>query len=272
MSKLIITAALTGAEATRADNPAVPYTPEEIAADAYACWQAGASIVHIHARHSDGTPTQDGDTYEQIIKAIREKCDVIIQVSTGGAVGMSPRERLQPVYRGPDMATLSTGTVNFADDVFMNTPTDIEAFAKAIKAQGVKPEVEVFDAGMINNALGLVKKGLLSMPLHFDFVLGVPGALPGTPESLMFLRSQIPRDCTWTVAGIGRAELPLGAMSIAMGGHVRVGLEDNIYYRKGELATGNRQLVERMVRIARELEREVATPEETRAILNIGRN
>lgn len=270
MEKLVITAALTGAETTREDNPNLPVTPEEIAADAYLCWQAGASIVHIHGRNPDGTPTQDKAVYQEIIQAIRRRCDIIIQVSTGGAVGMDPEDRVQPVKLAPDMATLTTGSVNFGRDVFVNTPDTIEAFARTIKEYNVKPEIEVFDSGMIANALHLVKKGLLEHPLHFDFVLGVPGGMPGTPESLMFLRDSIPADATWTVAGIGRAELPLAVMAIVLGGHVRVGLEDNIYYRKGELATSNAQLVERVVRIAAELGRPAATPAEARKILKIG--
>jgi 3-keto-5-aminohexanoate cleavage enzyme len=270
MEKLIITAALTGAEVTREDNPALPVTPAEIAEEAYRCWQAGASIVHIHARRPDGTSTQDRQVYQEIITGIRERCDIITQVSTGGAVGMSPKERLEPVSLRPDMATLSAGSVNFGEGLFVNTMNDIQEFARAIIANGVKPEIEVFDSGMIHNALGLVKAGILSLPLHFDFVLGVPGAMPGTPEALMYLRSLLPAGSTWTVAGIGRAELPLGTMAIILGGHVRVGFEDNIYYKRGQLAQGNEQLVKRISRLAAELGRELASPQEARQILNIG--
>lgn len=271
MEKLIITVALTGAETTRKDNPNLPVTPAEIARDAYRCWQAGASIVHVHARNADGTSTQDKAVYREILQEIRSRCDVIIQVSTGGAVGMSADERVEPVLLSPEMASLSTGSVNFGDDVFLNPLEKMQLFARQMQEFNVKPEIEVFDSGMVANALHLVKKGFLSHPLHFDFVLGVPGGMPGGAESLMFLRSQIPSDATWTVAGIGRAQLPLAAMAIVLGGHVRVGLEDNIYYRKGELAAGNVQLVERIVRIASELERPVATPAEARKILNIRR-
>jgi 3-keto-5-aminohexanoate cleavage enzyme len=144
-------------------------------------------------------------------------------------------------------------------------------FAKEMYERNIKPEIEVFDRGMINNALYLVKKGILELPLHFDFVMGVPGAIPGKFRDLVYLVESIPPGCTWTVAGIGRYELPLATHAIAMGGHVRVGFEDNIYYRKGELAISNSQLVERIVRIAKELDREVATPDETRKILNIRR-
>jgi 3-keto-5-aminohexanoate cleavage enzyme len=167
------------------------------------------------------------------------------------------------------MASLSTGTCNFGPDVFMNTEEYMESFAKVMQENGVKPEIEIFEKGMIDNALKLVKKGLLSMPIHFDFVMGVPGAIPGEPRDLMYLVNSIPAGCTWTVAGIGRAELPLGVMAIVMGGHVRVGFEDNIFYSKGVVADSNAQLVERIARISRECGREVATPEEARKILGI---
>jgi len=271
MDKLIITAALTGAETSKEANPNLPVSPAEIIESAWRCWQAGASIVHLHARKPDGTSTQDPQVFGEIISGIRERCPgCIVQVSTGGAVGMTPQERLQPVMLKPDMATLSTGSVNFGNDLFVNTMEDIRTFAKTMVEQGVKPEVEVFDSGMVQNALTLVREGILDLPQHFDFVLGVPGAMPGTPEALMFLRNLLPEGCTWTVAGIGRAELPLGAMAIILGGHVRVGFEDNIYYKKGQLSQGNEQLVQRMVRLAAELGRPVATPAEAREILNIG--
>jgi 3-keto-5-aminohexanoate cleavage enzyme len=269
MDKLIITAALTGAETTKDANPALPTSPAEIAEAAYLCRQAGASIVHLHGRQPDGSSTQDPKVFGEFISAIRKGSDVIVQVSTGGAVGMTPEERLQPVQLNPDMATLSTGSVNFGDDLFVNTMDDIRTFAKIMIAKGVKPEIEAFDSGMVQNALTLVKEGILELPLHFDFVLGVPGAMPGTPEALMYMRSLLPSGCTWTVAGIGRTELPLGAMAIVLGGHVRVGFEDNIYYKRGQIAESNAQLVQRMVRLAEELGREVATPTEAREILHL---
>ena len=269
MEKLIITAALTGAEVTREQQPNLPLTPEEIANDAYECFLAGASIVHVHARDAEGNPTQDREVYRAIKEKVEEKCNIIFQPSTGGAVWHGPDERLQPVDLKPEMATLSCGTCNFGPDVFMNSEEYIEKFAKKMLEMGVKPEIEVFERGMIENAKKLIKKGLVKAPLHFDLVLGVPGACPGTPEDLMFMVSQLPENCTWTVAGIGRSELPLAVMAIVLGGHVRVGFEDNVYYRKGELAKSNAQLVERIVRIAKEMGREVATPDEARAILNM---
>lgn len=269
MQKLIITAALTGAEVTKGQQPNLPVTPDEIAEAAYGCYQAGASIVHVHARDKEGNPTQSYEVYKEIKEKIEAKCNIIVQPSTGGATWHTPEERLQPVELRPEMATLSCGTCNFGSDVFMNSEEYMEKFARRMKELGVKPEIEVFERGMIENALRLVKKGLLDTPLHFDFVLGVPGACPGTPEDLMHMVRSIPAGSTWTVAGIGRAETPLAVMAIILGGHVRVGFEDNIYYHKGVLAESNAQLVERVVRIAKELGREVAVPDEAREILGI---
>lgn len=269
MEKLIITAALTGAEVTRENQPNLPLTPDEIAEAAYQCYLAGASIVHVHARDEEGKPTQSYDVYKEIKEKIEAKCNIIFQPSTGGAVWHVPEERLQPVDLKPEMATLSAGTCNFGPDVFMNSEEYIEKFATKMKELGVKPEIEVFERGMIENAKKLVKKGLVDAPLHFDFVLGVPGACPATPEDLMYMVRNIPEDSTWTVAGIGRHELPLATMGIVLGGHVRVGFEDNVYYGKGQLAESNAQLVERIVRIAKELGREIATPDEARQILKI---
>jgi 3-keto-5-aminohexanoate cleavage enzyme len=269
MAKLIITAAMIGAEVTREHNPNLPVTPSEIAEAAYDCYNAGASIVHLHVREDDQTPTQSGERFKETIERIKGKCNIIIQVSTGGAVGMTAEERLQPVYLKPEMATLSTGSVNFGDDVFLNPPAYLEEFARAMQENGVRPEIEVFDVGMINNALQLVKKGLLEEPLHFDFVMGVPGGIPGSLKNLLHLSESIPSGSTWTVAGMGRFELPLGTAAIIMGGHVRVGFEDNIYYDKGVLAQSNAQLVERIVRVADIHSRPVATPDEARTILRL---
>lgn len=271
MEKLIITAALTGAEVTREQQPALPVTPEEIGIAAEECARAGASIVHVHARHPDGKPAQDREIYRQIIAEVSKRCDVIVQVSTGGAVGMTAEERLAPVTLKPEMATLSMGTVNFGGDVFMNHPRDMEIFARTMAEHGVKPELEIFDSGMLTTASRWLAKGLIAGPVHMDFVLGIPGAMAGTPEALMYLKSQLPPGATWTVAGIGAAQLPLGVMAIMLGGHVRVGFEDNVYFRKGELATSNAQLVERIATISRTMDRPVATPDEARRILDIGR-
>lgn len=269
MDKLIITVAPVGAEVTRRDNPNLPLTAAEIAEEALRCRRQGAAILHLHVRDADGNPSQGKVFFRPAMEAIRKSSDLIIQVSTGGAASMGPEERLQPLELRPEMATLTTGTVNFGDEIFANPMPVVERFAGAMADYGVKPEIEVFEVGMIRNALSLVKKGLLKLPLHFDFVMGVPGGIPGDPRHLLHMVDSLPAGCTWTVAGIGAAELPLAVMAIILGGHVRVGFEDNIFYEKGVLATSNAQLVERVSRLAAELGRPVATPAEAREILGI---
>lgn len=271
MQKLIITAAMVGAEVMPSDQPNLPVTPEEIAEAAKACRDAGASICHLHVRTDDGQPTQDKERFRETIEAISRKTDIIVQVSTGGSVWMTPEERAQPVDLAPEMATLTCGTVNFGREVFWNSPDLLEQFAMKFKTNHVRPEFEIFDVGMVANAMQLAKKGLVEPPFHFDFVLGVPGALPATAKNLLHLIESIPADATWSVAGVGRHQLPMAALAVTLGGHVRVGFEDNIYYRKGELAESNAQLVARVARLAAELDRPIATPEEARTMLGIPR-
>ena len=271
MDKLIISACICGAEVTKEHNPAVPYTVEEIANEAYGAYKAGASIIHLHVRYDDGTPTQDVERFRECFEAIRAKCpDVIIQPSTGGAVGMSNDERLQPITLMPEMATLDCGTCNFGgDDIFVNTENMIKDFGEKMIARGIKPEVEVFDKGMIDMANRLCKKGYIKAPMHFDFVMGVNGGISGEPRDLIFMKESIPQGSTWTVAGVGRYEFPMAVMGILMGGHVRVGFEDNVYLSKGVLAKSNAELVEKVVRLAKEFGREIATPDEAREILGL---
>ena len=271
MDKLIITACICGAEVTKEHNPAVPYTVEEIANEAYGAYKAGASIIHLHVRYDDGTPTQDVERFRECFEAIRAKCpDVIIQPSTGGAVGMSNDERLQPITLMPEMATLDCGTCNFGgDDIFVNTENMIKDFGEKMIARGIKPEVEVFDKGMIDMANRLCKKGYIKTPMHFDVVMGVNGGISGEPRDLIFMKESIPQGSTWTVAGVGRYEFPMAVMGILMGGHVRVGFEDNVYLSKGVLAKSNAELVEKVVRLAKEFGREIATPDEAREILGL---
>ncbi len=271
MEKLIITAAICGAEVTKEHNGAVPYTAEEIANEAYAAYAAGASIIHLHVRYDDGTPTQDAARFKECMDAIRVKCpDVIIQPSTGGAVGMSNDERLQPITLNPEMATLDCGTCNFGgDEIFVNTENTIKEFGEKMIARGIKPEIEVFDKGMIDMANRLCKKGYIKAPMHFNFVMGVNGGISGEPRDLLFMRESIPVDATFTVSGVGRVEFPMAVMSILLGGHVRVGFEDNVYLSKGVPANSNGELVEKVARLARELGRDIATPAEARAILGL---
>jgi len=270
MDKLIITVAVCGAEVTKDDTPYIPLTPEEIVQQTYDSYVAGASVVHLHVRDEQGRPTQDAGVFTKVVKMIRERCPgMIVQVSTGGAVWMSPEERLQSLQAQPDMATLTTGTVNFGNDVFMNSMPMIERFAIEMKERQIMPEFECFDLGHINNALYLVKRGLVEGHLHFDFVMGVPGGIAANARNLVAMVDSLPQGATWSVAGIGKNEFPMAAMAIAMGGHVRVGMEDNIYISKGVLAKSNAELVEKVVRIARELHRQVATPDEAREILKL---
>ncbi|MEA4882220.1 MAG: 3-keto-5-aminohexanoate cleavage protein [Clostridia bacterium] len=272
MDKLVICAALVGAELSRNEQPNLPLTPVEIAEAAAEAQAAGAAVVHLHVRDDHGNATQDVEVFRTVISEIRKRTDVICQISTGGAVGAPTEKRLAPLDIRPEMATLTTGTVNFGNGVFMNEPSVIEAFASRMKELGVKPEIECFDAGHIANALRLAKKGLIPEPLYFDFVMGVPGGIPGTVRDLLHCIESLPASARWQVAGIGRAELTLAAVAIAMGGNVRVGFEDNIYYSRGVLAKSNAELVARVARIAGELGREIATPNEARVQLGITAN
>lgn len=269
MRKLVITVAPVGAEVTREQTPHVPISPEEIAAEAKRSWEAGAAMVHVHGRLPDGAPTQSADVFGAIIGRVRAQTDMIVQVSTGGATGMSAEERLQPLGCAPEMATLTVGTLNFGSEVFENPLPMIIRFAREIRARGIRPEIEVFDSGMLATADRLVGEEILADPLHYDFVLGVPGGIAATPANLVHLVSQIRSGATWTVAGMGRHQLSMATLAILMGGNVRVGFEDNIYYSRGRLATSNAELVERVVRLAKELGREVATPTEAREILGL---
>ncbi len=271
MEKLIITAAICGAEVTKEQNPAVPYTVEEIVREAKSAYDAGASVIHLHVREDDGTPTQSKDRFQACVDAILKVCpNVIIQPSTGGAVGMTDLERLQSteISPTPEFATLDCGTLNFGgDEIFINTDNTIQNFAKIMKERGIKPELEVFDKGMVDIALKIDRKGLLEHPLHFDFVLGVQ--MTATLRDLVFMVGSIPAGCTWTAAGIGRSEFEIAAAAIIMGGHVRVGFEDNLYIEKGVLAKSNGELVEKVVKIATLMGREIAFPQEARKILSI---
>ena len=271
MEKLIITAAICGAEVLKEHNPAVPYTVEECVREAKSAYDAGASIIHLHVRYDDGTPTQDKARFKEVIDAIKAVIpDVIIQPSTGGAVGMTDDERLQPTELLPEMATLDCGTLNFGgDEVFTNTENTIKYFGDRMIKLGIKPELEVFDKSMIDMALRLHKKGHIVKPMHFDFVMGVNGGISGELRDFVFMRGSIPADATYTVAGVGRYEFPLAMAAIIDGGHVRVGFEDNVYLSKGVLAKSNGELVAKVVRMAKELGREIATPTEARQILGL---
>jgi 3-keto-5-aminohexanoate cleavage enzyme len=266
MEPLIVTVAAVGAEVMPHQTPHLPVTPEALGETAARCREAGAAIVH--ARNDDGSNTSDPARFAAAYEAIRARTDIVVQFTTGGAIGMTAAERAGPLRLRPEMATLTCGTVNFGDDVFENSLPLMREILAEIVANDVVPELEIFDAGHLANAKRLAAEGLLRFPQHVDFVLGVPGAMEASVRNLSFLVDALPEGCTWSVAGVGRDQLPLAAVAIAMGGHVRVGLEDNIYYSKGRLAR-NDELVARVVRIATELGRPVAEPDEARRLLRV---
>jgi 3-keto-5-aminohexanoate cleavage enzyme len=274
---LIITAAIVGAETTRAQNPHLPLSPEEIGEEAARCAAAGAQVIHLHARHDDGRPTQDRERFRAFIRAIRARAPgLVIQTSTGGAVGMSIDERCQPLELegadAPDMATLNIGTMNFGDEVFENTFPQALDVAARIRGRAIPPEIEIYDAGHLDNARHLIGKGALVPPFHFQFVLGVRGGLGATRANLERLVADLPAHSTWACAGVGRHQLPMARLSVALGGWARVGLEDNIWLDKGVLAQGSAPLVARVVEEARAVGRELATPAQARELLGLAPN
>jgi 3-keto-5-aminohexanoate cleavage enzyme len=268
---LIISAATTGSWPTKAQNPNLPTTPEEIARAAVDCGSAGAAIVHIHVRDDNGRVTCDPARYARVRDLVMAAgSDVVINMSTGGGAGMtSDEERMAPVALSPEIASFDCGSVNFGERVFINSPSFLRELAERMKRYGVRPEIECFEPGHVWNALRLIDEGLLEPPFWFQFVLGVRGGSPPEVKQLQHLVEMLPPGAHWSVCGIGRAQLPLGMAAMAMGGHVRTGLEDNIWYRKGELAESNAQLVARVARIAAELGRPLATPNQVRALLGL---
>ncbi len=271
---LILTAAIVGAEVTRAQNPHVPFTPEEIAAEAVRCREAGASVIHLHVRTDDGKPTQDRERFAQTIALIRQKTDVIVQVSTGGAVGMPIEERCQPllVRPAPDMATVNCGSINFGDDVFINTRKEVRDVAARIREAGSVPECEVYEVGHLDEALTLHRENVLGAPLHVQFVLGIGGAMAARESAVRFLVSELQGSGvphSWGVAAVGRFQKPMSELAIRLGGHARVGLEDNIYLDKGVLAEGSAPLVARARAYAEQIGRKVADPKRARELLGV---
>jgi 3-keto-5-aminohexanoate cleavage enzyme len=274
MEKLIIAVAPTGSVPRKKDTPYVPVTPDEIAETAYLCEQEGASIIHVHCRDENENPTSDYAIFKETLNKIRKRTHLIIMTSTSGVAGKSDEERAQPLKTNPEMASLTTGSLNFAGRkppiVYVNTWETITFLAKKILEANIKPEIEAFDVGFIRQGVKLIKQGLVKAPAHFQLVMGVNGGIPATPENLIHMRNQLPTNATFVVAGMAKWQLPLTTMSILMGGHVRVGLEDNIYYAKGKFAR-NEELVARVLRLAEELQREVASPDEARQILRLKR-
>jgi len=274
MEPLVITAAITGAETCRADQPNLPVTPQEQAIAARECYDAGARVIHLHIREDDGSPSQRLERFAESIEAIRQAVPgIIIQISTGGAVGEDFNKRIAPLQLKPDMGTLNAGTLNFGDDIFINHPQDMIRLAEAFKQFHVVPEIEVYESGMIDSIARMVKKGYIThTPLHVQFVLGVPGGMSGKPRNVIYmidhLKEEIP-SATWAVAGIGRWHIPVSMVAMITGGHIRVGFEDNIYYHKNVVAQSNAQLVSRIVRIAGEIGRPVASLTQARQMFGL---
>lgn len=275
MIPLVVNAALTGMVPSRDDNPHLPVAPEEIVEDAERCVAAGASILHVHARDPDGSPTYRADVYTEIVGGIRERCpDAIVCASTSGRVFRSFEQRAEVLdLEGelkPDLASLTLGSLNFPREASVNEPSMIRRLAERMAERGIVPELEVFDFGMVDYAKYLIDRGVLREPSYFNLLLGSLGTLAATPFNLAALVQSLPGGSTWAGAGIGRFQFPVNALAIAMGGHVRVGLEDNLYLdaEKRKPAT-NVELVERLVRLAHASEREIATPAQARALLGL---
>ncbi|MCC9295619.1 3-keto-5-aminohexanoate cleavage protein [Clostridium sp. WLY-B-L2] len=271
MEKIIVTAALTGAFPRKDKNPNIPTTPQEIANEAYECWKAGAAIVHLHMIDEEGRGTMNKDKFAETVELIKSKCDVVINLTTSGDLNATDETRMAHLVElKPEMASYDAGTMNWMNNsVFYNTPAFLEKLGNCMKTNNVKPEVEIFDAGMIYNTLYYVKKGVLDVPTHYQLVLGAVGGTAATVENLVYLKNLLPKGSTWSAFGIGKQHLPILYATIALGGHVRVGLEDNIYYSYGKIAKSNVEFVERAVRVIKEANKEEATPAEAREILGI---
>jgi len=272
MDRLIITVAPTGSVPRKKDTPYVPVAPDEIAETAYLCEQEGASIIHVHCRDENENPTSDYAVFKETVDKIRKRTHLIIMVSTSGIAGKSDEERAQPLKTYPEMASLTTGSLNFAGRkpsmVYVNTWETITFLARKMLEANVKPEIEAFDVGFISQGIKLIEQGLIKEPAHFQLVMGVDGGVPASPENLIHMCNQLPCNATFVVAGMAKWQLPMITMAILMGGHVRVGLEDNIYLAKGKLAR-NEELVTRARLLAGNLQREVASPSEAREILRL---
>ena len=268
---VIITAALTGSRITKEQTPAIPVTPDEIAAEGIAAWKAGAAVVHIHVRGPDGSGAQDMDAFADVVETLRAETDVILCLTTSGIPGrnLPTAERIAPLSLQPELASFDAGTIQMDAGLFVNEPQFLDALAAEALTRGVKLELECFTLEMIETALRYHAEGKIAAPLHFQFVTGTRHGMPATARALVEAVALLPEGSTWSVIGVGRTQTPMAMLALAMDGHVRVGLEDNIYYRRGELATGNAQLVARVVRLAGELGRPVATPGEARTLLGL---
>ena len=269
---VIITVAITGAVPKKADSPAVPVRPAEQIESTHQAYEAGASLVHIHVRNPDESSSSDAALFAEVQAGVRKHCPgMIVQFSTGGR-GRNQNERASSLVHRPDMASLATGSVNFATQIYENTPQLIDGMATTMRDLGIKPEIEAFDLAMLYNAKALVDRGLLKPPVHIQFVLGIPNALPARRQVLEFMLAELKAimpEATWTAAGIGRHQLEVNRWCLELGGHIRTGLEDNLRFDKTRLATSNAELVARVAGICGEYDRRPATPTEARQILGL---
>ncbi|MBQ9578048.1 MAG: 3-keto-5-aminohexanoate cleavage protein [Ottowia sp.] len=277
--KTIITVAPTGAWPKKENNPNVPMTPQEIADDVYDCWQAGAAIAHLHMRDDAGNGTMDKEKFKQTVALLREQhpdCDVILNLTTSGDLHATDETRqIHLKELRPEMGSYDCGSMNWLHtSLFLNPPAFLEQLGKNMQEWGVKPEIEAFDPGMIANAAYYLKKGVLVAPLHFQFCMGCANGIPGSMKNLVFMKETMDTLCpgsTWSTFGVGHSAMEMLYGAVAMGGHIRVGMEDNVMYAKGQLATSNRQFVERAARVIREYGNDVATPAEAREILGLSK-
>ncbi len=287
MEKVIITAAIIGAAPTREQNPHIPITPAEIADSAVEAFNEGAAIVHIHVRNPEtGESSNEVHLFEEVFERIRSRCNVIINLSTGGGGGLyigangiaiteflqSAERRVEHVLKlRPELCSLDIGSMNFGEGLFVNATPVVDKMAEYIKEAGVKPEVELFDIGHIDIAKRLLSLGLLETPPHYQLCMGTQGGLAATPKNAVHFVESLPPGGTWSIFGVGRTQFPMVAMGALMGGHIRVGFEDNLYMKKGVLARSNAELVKRAVDIIQNLNQEVASVDEARKILGLGK-
>lgn len=271
MSSAVITAALTGPIATKEDNPALPTTPEEIAEAARSAYEAGAAVVHVHLRDERGAPTASLEIARRTVALIEEATPALLQLSTGVGLTVPFEEREKLVEARPRMASLNPCSMSFGTGEFRNPPDGVRRLAARMQELGVKPELEIYDTGHLEVALALCEEGLVPEPLQFSIVMGIRGGMPATPVALVELVQRLPEGAVWQAIAIGRWNLPMTAIGLAMGGNARTGMEDTLMLRKGAPAESNAQLVERLVAVARSLEREIATVPEVEALLALPR-
>jgi 3-keto-5-aminohexanoate cleavage enzyme len=268
--KLLVTVAPCIPPYAAVDVPGLDLSSQSIADEVVRAHDAGANVVHLHVWNERGQPTMDLSVFERTICLIRERCDIIIEGSTGGVNELSPAERSVSLQADIEMASLNPGSVNYDKGVYVNSPADIAYWVQEMHRRQIKPDIAIFEAGMIANSLRLAQEDWIEPPFLFSFVLGQTGALPATPKNLLFLSESVPADSQWCVSGHGGNDLRMSVLAMSMGGHARAGFEDNPCYRPGELATSNAQLIGRLVRIAHEIGRDVASPTEARALLGLG--